>query len=78
MNNCRNTDVIKYLVGNKCDLDLERRVSFDELQEKAMELNIRGFETSALPDKKSTIEDLFSELIKELVHIKLQKNLKLR
>ena len=35
-----NEDVIKVIVGNKCDLDNERRVSFEELSNFAEEKGI--------------------------------------
>ena len=35
-----NPNVIKMIVGNKCDLDNERLVSYEELTELADELNI--------------------------------------
>ena len=54
------------LVGNKCDLETERRVMFDDLSDKAAELEVPYFETSALPDKKSTIDELFQEVVLQL------------
>ena len=61
--------MIKYLVGNKCDLEFERRITFDDLEDKKNDLGVRGFETSAL--KKTTIDELFHELIIELSKIKV-------
>ena len=52
-------DAVIFLVGNKCDLDTERMNSFDDLQEKAAELGILGFETSALAARRSTLDELF-------------------
>ena len=60
---CNDENVLKFLVGNKCDLEEDRRVTFDDLLEKQQDYNIRGFETSALPERKSTIDELFSEVI---------------
>ena len=56
-------------MGNKSDLEFERRISFDDLKEKKNDLSVRGFETSAL--KKPTIDELFRELIIELSKIKV-------
>ena len=61
--------MVKYLVGNKCDLEFERRITFDDLEDKKNDLGVRGFETSAL--KKTTIDELFHELIIELSKIKV-------
>ena len=55
-------DVIKIICGNKCDLETERRVTFDDLQEKATELGTKYFETSALEEKKGTIFEMFGEI----------------
>lgn len=55
-------DVLVVLVGNKCDLD-EHYISFDDMSQKAEDLGIKHFfETSAIPDRKDTIEQLFSEI----------------
>ena len=52
------------LVGNKCDLVNERTVSFEEGENKAKELNIKFFESSA---KDSTnVNDLFFYLANEI------------
>lgn len=59
-------DVIIALVGNKCDLQNERRVSYDDLCDKAGDLDTLYFETSAMPDRRETITDLFSEFIRQL------------
>lgn len=56
-------DVIVALAGNKCDLQSERRVSFDDLTQKSEELDCMYFETSAMADKRDTIEDMFNEII---------------
>ena len=49
------------LVGNKSDLD-ERYISFDDIRDKGEELGIRYFETSALPERRETIEEVFTEI----------------
>ncbi len=60
-------DVIKILVGNKCDLEGERRISFDDMQDKANDMGLRAFETSALESRRGTIEELFSEIAAMIV-----------
>lgn len=59
-------NVLKILVGNKADLE-ERHISFDDISDKAEELKIKFFETSAIPEKKSTIDELFTEIANLLV-----------
>ena len=52
-----NEDIKVFIVGNKCDLQSERHVQWDDLEEKAAQLgDCAFFETSALPDKKETID----------------------
>ena len=68
--NC-DEDVLKVLVGNKCDLE-DRYISFDDINLKADDLGIRFFETSAMPDKKETIEELFAEIAVALCDKKMQ------
>ena len=55
-------------MGNKCDLETERKVSHDDAKEKAEELSkvVSFYETSAIDGKKGTINELFSSVIKEL------------
>ena len=60
---CINENVLKFLVGHKIDLGEDRRITFDDLLEKMQEYNCKGFETSAMPELKSTIDDLFNEVI---------------
>ena len=56
---------VKVIVGNKCDLDNSRRVKTQDLMDKAEEHNVDlYFETSALPEYKGTIDDLFNAVIK--------------
>ena len=53
-------------MGNKCDLDVDRRVQYDDLQDKAGDLKLSSYETSALPDRRATVEELFNDLIVQL------------
>ena len=57
-------DVFKVVVGNKCDLDNDRRVDFSELSELGEQENVKFFETSAL--QKNTINSLFNCIIDHL------------
>ena len=44
-------NVVKILVGNKCDLESQRQVSFEEGQELADHYGVRFIETSAKDSK---------------------------
>ena len=55
-------DVIKILVGNKSDLEVERRCTYDDMNDKAQETNMKCFETSAIDSKNATIFELFNEI----------------
>ena len=52
------------LVGNKCDLESERKIPKEKGEEKAKALNCPFFETSAL--SKIKIEDIFTEMINNI------------
>ena len=52
------------LVGNKCDLDSQRRVSNDQAQARAKELSITYIETSA--KSKLNVEQAFYELVRSI------------
>ena len=56
---CQNENVLKFLVGNKCDLEEWRRVSYIDLYDKGLENQCSWFETSTLPEFTSTIDELF-------------------
>ena len=57
-------DVSIVLVGNKCDLENERKVSKEKGEEKAKNFNVPFFETSAL--SKIKIDDIFSEMVNNI------------
>ena len=58
---------LKVFVGNKCDLDNNRRVKMQELSDKAEEHGVDlYFETSALQAYKGTIDAMFNALIRKL------------
>ena len=52
------------IVGNKCDLENERKVSKEQGEEKAKNLKCAFFETSALSD--INIDEIFEELLNQL------------
>ena len=56
----------KYIIGNKCDLEDDRVVLFEDLQDKMQTYGCQGFETSALMDRRPTIDYLFNTIIKDL------------
>ena len=54
-------NTIKVIVGNKCDLDNDRKVKLHQLQEKAEEHDVQlYFETSALHEYRYTIDAMFA------------------
>ena len=57
-------DVSIILVGNKCDLEEQRKVSKEKGEEKAKQFNIPFFETSAL--SKIKIDDIFIEMVNNI------------
>ena len=57
-------DVSIILVGNKCDLENERQVPKEKGEEKAKQLNIPFFETSALSN--INIGDIFTEIAENI------------
>eukprot|EP01121_Diplochlamys_sp_Union-15-3_P017484 TRINITY_DN6162_c0_g1_i1.p1 TRINITY_DN6162_c0_g1~~TRINITY_DN6162_c0_g1_i1.p1 ORF type:complete len:203 (-),score=29.54 TRINITY_DN6162_c0_g1_i1:45-653(-) len=60
---CHN--VVKLLIGNKCDLVGERKVGYDTAKELADQINVAFLETSA---KDSTnVNNAFNDLAKSLV-----------
>ena len=59
-----NKDISVILVGNKCDLENERKVSKEKGEEKAKNFNCPFFETSAL--SKIEIDDIFNEMVNNI------------
>ena len=57
-------DVVKILVGNKCDLEESRQVSTEEGKELADHYNIRFLETSA--KASNNVEEAFTLMTKEI------------
>lgn len=52
------------IIGNKCDLENERQVSFEEGQELARQINCQFIETSA--KQRINVEDGFYQLVREI------------
>ena len=57
-------DISRILVGNKCDLESQRQVSFEEGQELADHYNVRFMETSAKDSKN--VEQAFTLMTREI------------
>ena len=57
-------DISIILVGNKCDLEDERKIPIEKGEEKAKNFNIPFFETSAL--SKIKIDDIFNEMVNNI------------
>jgi len=54
----------KVLVGNKCDKEEDRKISFEEGSKLAAELNMKYFETSA--KSNLNVDETFTALVKEI------------
>jgi Ras-related protein Rab-1A len=61
-------NVYKILVGNKCDLEEQRQVSYDQGKEFADTYGMKFIETSA--KNATNVEDAFQTMTKEIVNIK--------
>ena len=57
-------DVSIILVGNKCDLENERKITKEKGEEKAKNFNCPFFETSAL--SRINIDDIFNEMVNNI------------
>ena len=57
--------VYKILVGNKCDMDKDRKVSFEQGQEFAKEHKMFFFETSA--KDSINVQEAFETMTKEII-----------
>eukprot|EP01017_Pseudomicrothorax_dubius_P041633 TRINITY_DN6678_c0_g1_i2.p1 TRINITY_DN6678_c0_g1~~TRINITY_DN6678_c0_g1_i2.p1 ORF type:complete len:205 (+),score=46.67 TRINITY_DN6678_c0_g1_i2:143-757(+) len=57
-------NVVKVLIGNKCDLDKERQVTFDEGKEYADSIGIKFLETSA--KAATNIDKVFQTVANEI------------
>ncbi len=61
--NCDNENVLKFLVGNKCDLYGKRHISYGDLINKAEKCGIKGHEMSTMPGYRGTVDDLFKDIV---------------
>lgn len=59
------SDVVKLLIGNKCDLESKREIEFEEGKKLAENLGMDFMETSAKETIK--IEDAFVKMTKEVL-----------
>lgn len=74
VNRYANESTSKILIGSKCDMEEERKVSFEEGKKKADELGLGFIETSA---KDSTnVEEAFSMMSADLIKLRDQQGAK--
>ena len=67
LNECRDMcykDILICLIGNKCDLEGKRAVTYDEGKNFAEENNLLFYETSAYNDEN--INDIFEEILQKI------------
>lgn len=64
-------NVYKILVGNKCDLDDQRQVSYDQGKELADTYGMKFIETSA--KNATNVDEAFLTMTKEILRIKSSK-----
>ena len=67
-----NKNVFKLLIGNKCDLESERKVEFSEGKAFAETNGMKFIETSAKTAEK--VQDAFETLTNEIIKDTLNKN----
>ena len=58
-------NIIKILVGNKCDMENERKVSYEQGKDFAAQFKMQFFETSAKESKN--VEEAFLAMTKEVI-----------
>jgi small GTP-binding protein len=63
------TTVVKYLLGNKCDMADERKVTYEEGSKVAAQNEMKFFETSAKEDKniRESIESIAKDVIEKMI-----------
>ena len=62
------------LIGNKKDLDNERKVSFKDAKNFANEKKVQYYETSALNDENNECKNILLEITKKIFAKKFKKN----
>ena len=62
------------LIGNKKDLDNERKVSFKDAKNFANENKIQYYETSALNDEMNECKNILLEITKKIFAKKFKNN----
>ena len=67
-----NKNVYKLLIGNKCDLEEKRKVSYQEGKEFASSNGMQFIETSAKTDTK--VKDAFEMLTQEIIKSTITKD----
>ena len=65
-------DVYKILVGNKCDIKNERKISIEQGKEFAQKYGMKFFETSA--KNATNVTEGFCTMIKDIININCKKN----
>ena len=69
-------NVYKILVGNKCDMENERKVTFEQGKDFANQYGMKFFETSA---KESTnVQEAFVAMTKEIIKGAQEKKIPLK
>ena len=69
-----NKNVYKLLIGNKCDLEDKRKVTYQEGKEFASSNGMQFIETSAKTDTK--VKDAFEMLTQEIIKSNINKKKK--
>ena len=64
------------LIGNKKDLDNERKVSFKDAKNFANEKKVQYYETSALNDENNECKNILLEITKKIFAKKFKNNVK--
>ena len=65
-------NIIKILVGNKCDMENERKVSYEQGKDFATQFKMQFFETSAKESKN--VEEAFLAMTKEVIQSLVNTN----
>lgn len=68
-------NVYKILVGNKCDLEDKRKVTFEQGKEFADTFGMKFIETSAKTSQN--VEESFKTMTKEIIDIMVEKEKKI-